>query len=123
MKWCSKEDEKEKKTGSEEEQISLKSGAGATREDQWPTVIWLQGRTRKQQIAVARAHEIRFCYAPLTFRQLLSLSSAHSGSPTPHSSCDPFHLLTRALMCGEASVPRARVERRLGVFVLGCKGE
>lgn len=60
-----------------------------------------------------------FCSAKLS---ATSLSSAQSGSPTPHSGADPFHVLSRALMCGEASVPRARVERRLGVCV-GVGGE
>lgn len=40
------------------EEITAKSGAGATREDQCVAVIWLQGRTRKQQIAVCRVPEI-----------------------------------------------------------------
>lgn len=49
-----------------------------------------------------------FCSAKLP---ATSLSSAQPGSPTPHSRADPFPLLTRALMCGEASVPHARVEK------------
>lgn len=55
------------------EEITAKSGAGATREDQCVAVIWLQGRTRKQQIAVCRVPEILvffFFFAPLSFWQL-----------------------------------------------------
>lgn len=74
MKQHSKEEENKKKMAIKSsgwEEITAKSRAGSTREDQCVAVIWLQGRTRKQQIAVCRVPEILvFFFAPLSFWQL-----------------------------------------------------
>lgn len=65
-------------------EITAKSGAGATREDQCVTVIWLQGRTCKQQIAVCRVPEVLSFFpffAPLSFWQLFPRLLAQVAQP------------------------------------------
>lgn len=75
------------------------------------TVIWLQGRTRKQQIAVCRVPEVVSFFLFFCSTKLLATfpSSARSGSPTPHLSCDPFQILSRAVMRAEAPVKQKAV--------------
>lgn len=64
-------------------EITTKSGAGATREDQCVAVIWLQGSTRKQQIAVCRVAQILFffLFALLSFWQLFPRLLAQVAQP------------------------------------------
>lgn len=96
--------------------IAVNSGAGATREDQCVTAVWLQGRTRKQQIAVARARPIRFCFAPLSFQQLPSHPLSQVARPLIQA---PIRFIYRpARSC--VATPRCPVpgsRRRLGVRV------
>lgn len=65
-------------------EITAKSGAGATREDECVAVIWLQGRTRKQQIAVCRVPQILSffsLFALLSFWQLFPRLLAQVAQP------------------------------------------
>lgn len=87
------------------QEIATKSRAGATRQDQCAAVIWLQGRTRKQQIA---ALFLIFFFCSTKLLPTFPLS-ARSGSPTPHLSSDPFQILSRAVMRAEAPVKQKEV--------------
>lgn len=83
--------------------------------------VWLQGRTREQQIAVARARQIPLGFAPLSFQQLPSHPLSQVARP-PSFKGRSFSFID----------PRARVWRSLGapcqgreggsVFVLGGGG-
>lgn len=73
------------------------------------TVIWLQGRTRKQQIAVCRVQRFFFFFFCSTELLATFPASACSGSPTPHLSSDPFQILSCAVMRAEAPVKQEEV--------------
>lgn len=74
------------------------------------TAVWLRGRTRKQQIAVARARQIPFCFAPLSFQQLPS--HPLSQVPDPSLKGRSFSFID----------PCAHVWRSLGAPCQGRKG-